>query len=144
MDILLLGLAALVLIALTLWIVWRPASTTVQPQQEAAPMLPQGDSFEDQYTSATADLSAGGVAISTASFETPPPQPAPTDSPIPLGPGRPPAALPEPSLPTHRRALNVGAAALLTLGGAISGAFLYSRWQKQRNKPLGRLRRRLR
>ena len=25
-------------------------------------MTPQGDEFEDQYTSATADLSAGGVA----------------------------------------------------------------------------------
>jgi len=142
MDILLLGVAALVLVALTLWIVWRPASATVQPQ-EAAPMLPQGDAFEDQYTSATAYLSAGGVAISTASFETPP-QPAASDALIPLEPRRPQAALPAPRLPTQRRVLNVAAAALLTLGGAVGGAFLYSRWQKQRNKPLNWLRRRLR
>jgi hypothetical protein len=144
MDILLLGVAALVLVALTLWIVWRPASAPVQPQ-EAAPMLPQGDAFEDQYTSATADLSAGGVAVSTSSsFEAQPPERAATDSPIPLEPRRPLAALPAPSLPIARRTLNVGAATLLTLGGAIGGAFLYARWQQQRNRPLNRLRRRFR
>ena len=146
MDILLLGVAALVLVALTLWIVWRPASSTVQPQQEAAPMLPQGDAFEDQYTSATADLSAGGVAVTaaTTSEPAPAPQSASADYPIPLQPPRPVAALPEPSKAVDRRALDLGAAALLTIGGALGGAFLYSRWQKQRNTPLNRLRRRLR
>ena len=64
MDVLLLGAAAIVLIALTVWIVWRPADAV--RAEEASDMLPQGDRFEDQYTSATADLSAAGVALTEA------------------------------------------------------------------------------
>jgi hypothetical protein len=66
MELWLLGGGAVVLIALTLWIVW-PAEyveTTGDDfrNEEDLLMTPQGDEFEDQYTSATADLSAGGVA----------------------------------------------------------------------------------
>lgn len=174
MDLLLLGAAAIVLVALTVWLVWRPADA---PQadvraEEANEMLPQGDRFEDQYTSATADLSAGGVAVTAAQSETPTPEasdfqrasepwsepslaheglPA-SPEPVPVAsvaaPGLPPNAatpmLPEPSLATRLtqpKTVSVGAAALLTLGGAIGGAWAYARWQKQRNKPVNRLRR---
>ena len=58
---------ALALIALTVWIVWspqRPRDAEELPVNEVngSKIPPQGDKFEDQYTSATADLSAGGVA----------------------------------------------------------------------------------
>ena len=76
MELWLLGAGAIVLIGITLWIVWpaRTADdavgTTVRGEEVSTlPMTdnarrgmpPQGDQFEDRYTSATADLSAGGV-----------------------------------------------------------------------------------
>src|SRR5579864_5509648 len=72
MDVLLLGAAAIVLIVLTVLIVWRAPSETVR-LEDTTTMMPQGDNFEDQYTSATADLSAGGVAITTAARGGPAP-----------------------------------------------------------------------
>jgi hypothetical protein len=161
MDVLLLGAAAIVLVALTLWLVWRPGETDAPVRAEEGPDMipPQGDQFEDQYTSATADLSAGGVAVSAAQDElTAAPEPsefqrasepwsqpalAREGAPLPA-PGEAQPALPEPSMAarmTQPRTVGMGAAALLTLGGAIGGAWLYSRWSKQRNKPLSRLRR---
>src|SRR5437870_13027178 len=76
MELWLLGVGAIVLIAITLWIVWpartpdavgptvsnEEVSRTRMTENVGSPMAPQGDRFEDQYTSATADLSAGGVA----------------------------------------------------------------------------------
>ena len=168
MDLLLLGAAAVVLVALTLWLVWRPGDVVPDEvrSEEAKEMLPQGDRFEDQYTSATADLSAGGVALAAAHDE-----PGLVDTSDVPGAGEP---LSEPGLARDRvaavatpretvvrdsvtveerrfepatgtqRSLGIGAAALLTLGGAVGGAWLYSRWQKDRNKPINRLRRRFR
>jgi hypothetical protein len=76
MDLLLLGAMAIVLIALTVWLVWHPSSESARPDVGDKPdMTPMGDEFEDQYTSATADLSAGGVAITTAHGEEPAPEP---------------------------------------------------------------------
>ena len=40
--------------------------------------------------------------------------------------------------------IGVGVAALLTLAGAVVGAWLYARWQSRRNAPINRLRRSLR
>jgi hypothetical protein len=156
MDVLLLGAAAIVLIALTVWIVWRPADAV--RTEEASDMLPQGDRFEDQYTSATADLSAGGVAITGAQDEPPPvsdfqrasepwsqPSLARESGPLAMAPAdSPPRALPEPAPAVQPKTIGIGAAALLTLGGAIGGAWLYARWQKSRNQPLNRLKRRFR
>lgn len=159
MDVLLLGAAAIVLIALTVWIVWRPSETV--PPEETSDMLPQGDRFEDQYTSATADLSAAGVAITAAQDEPAPttqlsdfqhasepwsqPSLARESAPLAIGPqDRAPLALPEPARTLPPKTIGIGAAALLTFGGAIGGAWLYSRWQKSRNQPLNRLRRRFR
>ena len=206
MELWLLGAGAVVLIAVTLWIVWpdrltEPASpagparleesATMQPDQTTRnDLTPMGDRFEDQYTAATGDLSAGGVATTlqqppatepavlpagaassgpaagsgepwsqpTAARErtspgapatapvTPPvawdASPAPTawadtasrSSPVPFAPG----ALAEP------RTIGLGAGALLVAGSAAVGAWLYSRWQRERNKPVNRLRRRAR
>jgi len=167
MDLVLLGLGALVLLALTLWIVWRPAPSVVRAQ-EASDMLPQGDNFEDQYTSATADLSAGGVAVTTSAPLEPATDAAPASDFPPLGttprtgsdfhpggerqagervamPARAPMpALPEPHQARGGRVVSLGAAALMTLAGAIGGAWLYARWHKRRNQPINRLRRRFR
>ena len=124
-------------------------------------MMPQGDEFEDQYTSATADLSAGGVAITTSSDGERSPQPAAGLAPSAYQTTGEPWSEPtlareggdagrfKGSVPAVRpnvpgaRAVSVGAAALLTLGGAAAGAWLYSRWQRQRNTPLNRLRRKI-
>ena len=39
------------------------------------------------------------------------------------------------------RTMGMGAGALLSIGSAIGGAWLYARWQRERNKPINRLRR---
>ena len=155
MDVWVLGVAAIVLIALTLWIVSQaPATDATVTTPEARDLPPVGDAFEDQYTSATADLSAGGVA--EAMITRPPPitesLPAPTPFQSASEPwsspstarGGAPVAGPGPA-PNARgpRVIGIVAAALLTLGGAVGGAWLYSRWQRERNKPVSRVRRRL-
>lgn len=181
MDVLLLGALAVVLIAITVWIVMWPsrapdAATASATSGDAAEITPQGDSFEDQYTSATADLSAGAVATTfaeeaqeeaawtlaersesalepsstaveaeaaalqpTATAPWPPPPPARRDQPQAVRQRREPA----PGRTQTGAKVGLGAAALLTLGGAIGGAWLYSRWQKERNKPSNRIKRRL-
>src|SRR5437764_8857209 len=76
MELWLLSAGAILLIGITLWLVWPartadPVESTVRGEEvfnkpmtdsNRLSMPPQGDTFEDQYTSATADLSAGGVA----------------------------------------------------------------------------------
>src|SRR5947209_12994041 len=92
MELWLLGGGAVVLIALTLWIVW-PAEyveTTGDDfrNEEDLLMTPQGDEFEDQYTSATADLSAGGVATAIDAMQEEaeaPPEPTTNAEPTPYG-----------------------------------------------------------
>jgi hypothetical protein len=154
MDVLLLGTAAVVLIAITLWIIWQPSPTADGPQ--AATLPPQGNQFEDQYTSATADLSAAGVALSTAAprgedeipvvadppESVPVPESAPVQSPV-ITEVAPPQS-PPPTRVAPPGMIGIGAAALLTLGGAVGGAWLYSRWLRERNKPINQLRRRFR
>ncbi len=154
---------AAVLVALTVWIVWpvqrteevpsMTSSNTPNPNQPNIP--PQGDAFEDQYTSATADLSAGGVATSIQGG-TAPTVGGPTtestarsaseawSSPVARAgadqPMLPPAE--ERALYKQPRTLGAGATALLAVGGGIAGAWLYQRRQRERNKPINRLRRR--
>jgi len=165
MDLFLLAAGAVVLIGITLWIVW-PARTAdavgnsvhAEEVSEERPMAenatptgltPQGDRFEDQYTSATADLSAGGVAAAVEAMQAEggEPQSAPraaygtpvrptvaattlsTPPPTPIG----------PTVPS--RTMGLGAGALLALSGGVGGAWIYARWQRKRNKPINRLRR---
>jgi hypothetical protein len=130
----------------------------------AAPDLaPQGDRFEDQYTAATSDLSAGGVAAAggvgavfesleqgapagverpqTPSPTTPPASAAAQPTPVLPAPSQ--YALPAPSrtrLLLQPRNVAVGAGAAAGLG-LLSGAWLYNRWQRERNRPINRLRR---
>src|SRR5437870_8829828 len=160
MELWLLGVGAIVLIAITLWIVWpartpdavgptvsnEEVSRTRMTENVGSTMAPQGDRFEDQYTSATADLSAGGVATAMqtepagyrpaddTSHRWSPPTTGETYS-SPLTTHTQTRALAQP------RTLGMGAGALLTIGGAIGGAWLYARWQRERNKPINRLRR---
>jgi hypothetical protein len=169
MDLLLLGAMAVVLIALTVWLVWRPSTEAARPEANSV-MTPMGDEFEDQYTSATADLSAGGVAVANAAPQeelateaVSEPRTGLPQAPIGheasatgLGPVTP-TAVPSPSEPQVQaepepatrgastpRKVGMGAAAAFTLGGAAAGAWLYTRWQRERNKPINRLRRRFR
>jgi hypothetical protein len=186
MELWLLGAGVIVLIAITLLLVWPEPSAEIAGasvrNQEDTRMMPQGDEFEDQYTSATADLSAGGVAtaLNTAGgtvAETPVPTAygaaaevwssptlahegvaaTPGSASVPPTPIAPQAqqkmswewsTQPAPgrwATPARRtpRTVGMGAAALLTLGGVVAGAWLYARWQSRRNAPLNRLRRRL-
>ena len=190
MEVWILGLGAVVLIAITVWIVWpaRTADTvgsSVRLEEVPGPAMtdnasmgipPQGARFEDQYTSAMADLSAGGVAAATlggaptplTSTPTLPRDSAghsiPTQEPVQQTRGQ---RWPEADAssahigqasraenfpyevaaqradggPFGRKVFGLGAGSLLTVGGAIGGAFLYARWQRERNKPLNRLRR---
>ncbi len=172
MDVLLLGAAAIVLLVLTIWIVWRPGGgDAASGPKEATRMMPQGDEFEDQYTSATADLSAAGVAVGNAEAAesalraaatppegqptgqttaavgqtvTTPPWPADTIRTEGSATGfepirRTPVDDASPVVTPMR--IGLGAAVLLTLAGAVAGAWLYARIQRERNKPLNRLRR---
>jgi hypothetical protein len=137
MELWLLGAGAIVLVAITLWIVW-PARTgdavgpTTVSIEEEPPM--------SEYTSATADLSAGGVATALA------PTPAEQEASHRWAPAGAEYGGP---LPTHNetrsltpsRTMGMGTGALLSIGGAIGGAWLYARWQRERNKPMNRLRR---
>ncbi len=184
MDSWVLGALAVVLIGITLWIVWpgrsSSAPTSTSNDQEApAPTMtsdsntalpPQGDRFEDQYTSATADLSAGGVAAATQAPQVEPPQRqsaelrgTPVQEPVHSTRGQPwPEADPHgeaigmaersESFPysseafassplTRPRTISLGAGIALAILGAIAGAWLYARWQRERNKPVNRLRR---
>lgn len=199
MEIWILGLGALVLIAITVWIVW-PARTTdstgssARAQEVPTPAMsdtlssaipPQGDRFEDQYTSATADLSAGGIATTTAGASASPgaampaaatgtgdqastPHSVPTQGPVNQTRGQPwpeadaaSAHIGQPSrveaFPYEvvhgeqpaggalaPRRLGIGAASVLALGGAVGGAWVYARWQRERNRPINRFRRRAR
>jgi hypothetical protein len=160
MELWLLGAGAIVLIGITLWIVW-PARTADavgnssrgeevldKPMDENArpTMPPIGERFRDQYTSATADLSAGGAA---GAVETRPGD-APGETPV-TTPGwsvTPPATSQRwPALASsgpglaQSKTIGLGAASLLMVGGGIGGAWLYARWQRERNKPINRLRR---
>jgi hypothetical protein len=181
MELWLLGAGAIILIGIALWIVWPArASDAVppsDPKPEVSPMTdsgrqpanpPDGDRFEDQYTSATADLSAAGVAASLSAAEsgTEPEQPhrAPTQDPVVSTRGQ---SWPEADVAGERigrvehadtfpyglqspasgsnmpgpRKIGVGAGVLLSLGSAVVGAWLYGRWHRERNKPINRLRR---
>ena len=111
-------------------------------------LAPLGDRFEDQYTRATADLSAGGVATALDSMQSDPARDAPS-IPTPSQ-GSPPSRSVDYSSPVSvetgslakPRTIGLGTAALLSIGGAAGGAWLYARWQRERNKPINRLRRR--
>jgi hypothetical protein len=156
-PLLLLGAGALILIALTVFLVWHAPAESVRSEEGAA-MMPQGDTFEDQYTSATADLSAGGVAITTAtpgdevaseSGQAARGEPWPEDTVRTEGVAtgfavvRPSQPMPA-SEPGTATTIGVAAAAALTLAGVVAGAWLYARWVRRRNSPINQLRRRFR
>ena len=161
MELLLLGAGAIVLIGITLWIVWPartadPVGNSVRGEEVSEKLMtdtvrsglaPQGDRFEDQYTSATADLSAGGVAAAVEAMQANPdaaPRSVGEPYSTPVRPTVTGSTFPVPesggSLAPSRN-MGLGAGALLALGGGVGGAWLYARWQRERNKPINRLRR---
>jgi hypothetical protein len=163
MELWLLGAGAIVLIGITLWIVWPgriadAVGTTVLDEEET-PMTqypppgrtPQGSAFEDQYTSATADLSAGGVAAAVDSMrqqgaeaarEAGEPWPVTRTEGERRGfafPRR--IRRPDRRDLTRPKTISLSAGAVMSMAGAIGGAWLLNRWQRERNKPINRLRR---
>jgi len=161
---------ALVLIALTVWIVWSPQrprdaeELPVNNDLNRSSIPPQGDKFEDQYTSATADLSAGGVAtareVGSTVADAVSPQPerssaTSADSAHAWAPSTPPTGQPwstggtlnidsedgQRSMLPGRKTMGLGGTAIVAIAGGIGGAWLYQRAQRERNKPINRLRR---
>src|ERR1051326_504017 len=172
----LLGAGAIVLIAITLWIVWpartvdtadasvrdEEVSNNTMTASNGPAMPPQGARFEDQSTSARGDLPAGGIATAVEGMhdEGSPVTPYPT--PASTMPGRPSVsatsrtgAWPEADATGERigqasrsdtfpyetpstenrslaqpKTIGMGAGAVLALGGAVGGAWLYARWKR--------------
>jgi len=156
---------ALVLIALTVWIVWtpqRPRDAERRLHEEETPvnndvhrtdLKPQGDKFESQHTSATADLSAGGVATTPRGYAEPErsrgSEPWSAPAMAREGVSQPWSAAGTANFEAdHERSgllrpgtFGIGAGALLAVAGGVGGAWLYARWQHERNRPINRLRR---
>lgn len=145
---------AVVLIALTVWIVWPAQRSEETTTMTDSSLPPQGSSFQDQYTSATADLSAGGVATARetttpGSMSAPMPERAsgsePWASPTVAREGIERPMLPEPASRNRGlvgpRTMGTGAAVVLMVSGGVGGAWLFQRWQHERNRPINRLRR---
>src|ERR1700716_3048086 len=145
MEVWLLGAGAIVLVAITLWIVW-PARTA---DGVGATVPIEEERTMNEYTSATADPSAGGVATAVDAIHAEPAGHTTPDtsshrwSPPSAGDNysSPLATSDETRSLTQPRRLGLGAGALLSIGGAVGGAWLYARWQRERNKPINRLRR---
>jgi hypothetical protein len=156
MELWLLGAGAIVLVGITLWIVW-PARTTdpidlslqgkevsIQPMTQTASSGPvsQSDRFADQYTTAMTDLSAGGGAAAIGEADKPPRLMTPVSRVPEVSPIQATVSAPDArrsALP--RRRVGLGASAVLAVGGGVGGAWLYARWQRERNRPINRLRR---
>jgi hypothetical protein len=161
---------ALVLIALTVWIVWspqRPRDAEELPMNDLnrSTIPPQGDKFEDQYTSATADLSAGGVATAreiasnASSAVTPPVERASATASeawsSATSSGRDATTQPwsaggtmnidstdgQHGMLPGKRTMGVGATAFVAVAGGVAGAWFYQRWQRKQNSRINRLRR---
>jgi hypothetical protein len=147
--------------------------------QQRPDLPPAGDELgEDLYTSATADLSAGGVAMAREAAEEEEQMPGGT-----LGQASPASSATTPiSDPTPAQiyaredlvsrterptfvtdyagadaaeaeqsalrridpTLALAGGGVVALAGGVGGAWLYSRWQEERNRPINRLRRRAR
>src|SRR5436305_10638017 len=123
---------------------------------------------EDLYTSATADLSAGGVAMAHEAAEhqdRDDPPPAGTSTSTPISDPSPAQVYAREDLvsPTERptfvtdyEALNetsgggidptlaMAGGAVVAVGGGLAAAWAYARWQQERNRPLNRIRRQAR
>jgi len=156
---------ALALIALTVWIVWspqRPRDAEELPVNDVngSTIPPQGDKFEDQYTSATADLSAAGVATareigsdvsnavtpqveraSTAASNTARNASEAWSSTSQQWSANLDSTDGQRGMLPDRRTMGVGATALVAVAGGIGGAMLYQRWQRRRVTRIQRLRR---
>jgi hypothetical protein len=160
MDVWLLGAGALVLIVISLWIVWPAQSTDFvgsnpngEEVSKPAMMTPSGE-FDDVYTSATADLSAGGVATAGSVAAAMQSMEAAADSEVA------PAAEPWSSPTLAREGVSTAyatpathqprmpmvplpVAAIVAIVCGFLGACLYGWWQ-ERNQPINRFRREIR
>jgi hypothetical protein len=147
--------------------------------QQRPDLPPTGDELgEDLYTSATADLSAGGVAMARESGEaqehmpgvTPGEAPGSGSTTTPINDPTPAQiyaredlvsqterptfvtdyagadAVEDDQSPLSRidPTLAIAGGGLVALAGGVGGAWLFSRWQQERNRPMNRLRRQAR
>ena len=133
MDVWLLGGAAIVLIAITLWIVWP--SRTAEPEVEAPPAVATAPPAESPLTPAPVEPALALSAYQTASE----PWSSPTLAHEPVG-----VLVPVQPDTVKRSHLGIGPAIALALTGAVGGAWLYARWQRRRHaRPPRRLKKRL-
>jgi hypothetical protein len=129
---------------------------------------PPEEMGENLYTSATGDLSAGGVAMAREAAEqhdTLEGRPAPPTSGQPISDPTPAQIYAREDLvsPTERPTFvtdyaedseptsggmdatwAIAAGALVAVGGGVAAAWAYSRWQQERNRPINRVRRQAR
>lgn len=140
---------------------------SLEPRPEPVPA--DGTEFDNRFTSAAADLSAGGVATAGQTTQPPAveaatPTPAAVEALEELDEPIRPAPQVEPERTSERtsgrtsatdfsedrgpmpvsRGVGVGAGAAVALAGSASGAWLLLRWRRHRNKPINRLRRHVR
>jgi hypothetical protein len=167
MEFWLLGAGAIILIAITVWIVWPGQSTdaaldSASHIEEERVMTDNPPSAQDSGVQVRDSARTGGsgepwssptiaregVSTTPATSGSQPgeatgvtagTQPEATGASLapPTGGYRGSAISPL----AQPRVLSIGAGALLCAGGAIGGAWLYARWQRERNRPINRLRR---
>jgi hypothetical protein len=132
----LLGAGAVVLIAVTVWLVWLapPSDAADSPDQpEEEQPVP-----ERSRPAVTAPVEGGMV-------QTRPPVPSAVASELWSSPTlareRATVDASEPGSARSARSLRLAAGLLLSLGSALAGAWLYARWRHKRETPVSRLRR---
>jgi hypothetical protein len=138
MDVWLLGGAAIVLIAITLWIVWpsRNAEADIEP----TPSVESAPSPEVKVTT-PAPSAIEPAPVPSAYQAAGEPWSSPTITHEPTADVE--TLRPQSQPPSQQGGkVSIGAAVIIALTGAIGGAWLYARWRRRQSRPIKRLRKR--